>query len=66
MGPRASLDDVENIPYWDSNSNPSVIQPVANRYTNCAIPAPILPVYYIECCIYCKLLIEIFTTVCFC
>jgi hypothetical protein len=27
-------------PYWDSNCNPSVIQPVASRYTDWAIPAP--------------------------
>jgi hypothetical protein len=42
VGPRASLDDVEKIldPYWDSNSDPSVVQPVASRYTDCAIPAP--------------------------
>jgi hypothetical protein len=30
-------------PYWDSNSDPSVVQPVASRYTNSAIPAPNLP-----------------------
>jgi murein endopeptidase len=28
-------------PYRDSNSNPSVFQPVASRYTDYAIPAPI-------------------------
>jgi hypothetical protein len=27
-------------PYQDSNSDPSVVQPVANRYTNCAIMDP--------------------------
>jgi hypothetical protein len=27
-------------PYWDSNSDPSVVQPVANRYTDCAILDP--------------------------
>jgi hypothetical protein len=27
-------------PYWDSNSDFSVVQPVASRYTGCAIPAP--------------------------
>jgi hypothetical protein len=26
-------------PYQDSNSNPSVVQPVVSRYTDCAIPA---------------------------
>jgi hypothetical protein len=28
------------LPYWNSNSNPSVIQPVASCYTGCAILAP--------------------------
>jgi hypothetical protein len=27
-------------PYRDSNSDPSVVQPVASRYTDCTIPAP--------------------------
>jgi hypothetical protein len=27
-------------PYRDSNSDPSAIQPVVSRYTDCAIPAP--------------------------
>jgi hypothetical protein len=27
-------------PYWDLNSKPSVIQPIASHYTNCAILAP--------------------------
>jgi hypothetical protein len=32
-----------SCPYWDSNSDPLVVQPVASRYTDCAIPAlPIL------------------------
>jgi hypothetical protein len=43
VDPRVGLDDVEKkkfLPYRDSNSDPSVVQPVASRYTNCAIPAP--------------------------
>jgi hypothetical protein len=42
VGPRAGLDDVEKIlaPYRDSNSDPLVVQPVASRYTDYAIPAP--------------------------
>jgi hypothetical protein len=27
-------------PYWVSNSDPSVVQPIVNRYTDCATPAP--------------------------
>jgi hypothetical protein len=27
--------------HWDLNSDPSVVQPVASRYTGYAIPAPI-------------------------
>jgi hypothetical protein len=29
-------------PYRDSNSDPSVVQPVGSRYTNCAIAAPLI------------------------
>jgi hypothetical protein len=37
---RAYLDDSENcLPHWDSNSELLVVQPVARRYTDCAIPA---------------------------
>jgi hypothetical protein len=28
------------LPYRDSNSDLSVVQPVVSRYTDCAIPAP--------------------------
>jgi hypothetical protein len=30
-----------SFPYRDSNSNPSVVQPVASRYTECAITVPL-------------------------
>jgi hypothetical protein len=36
VGSAAGLDDVEKRKF----SNPSVIQPVASRYTDCTIPAP--------------------------
>lgn len=29
-----------SCPYQDSNSNPSVLQPVPSGYTDCAMPAP--------------------------
>jgi hypothetical protein len=44
VGPRTGLDDVKKIKsrsYLDSNSEPSVVQPVANRYIDCDIPAPL-------------------------
>jgi hypothetical protein len=43
VDPRAGLDNVENILgcYQDSNSNPSVIQPVASHYTKYTIPASV-------------------------
>jgi hypothetical protein len=45
VGPRAGLDAVEkkkNVwPYWDSNSDPSVVKLVTSRYTDWAIPAPL-------------------------
>jgi hypothetical protein len=37
MDPRAGLDDVEKTKFLnlsDSNSDPSVIQPIASRYTD--------------------------------
>jgi hypothetical protein len=43
VGLRSGLDAVEKrkfLPYRDSNSDPSVIQPVASRYTDCATLAP--------------------------
>jgi hypothetical protein len=33
-------------PYRDSNSDLSVVQPIASRYTDCAILAPAPPEYY--------------------
>jgi hypothetical protein len=43
VGPRAGPDDVEKRNSWTyrgSNSDPSVVQVVASRYTDYAIPAP--------------------------
>jgi hypothetical protein len=45
MGPRAGLDDVERRKFLTlqySNSDPSLVQPVANRYIDCAIMALLL------------------------
>jgi hypothetical protein len=42
---RAGPDDMEKtkfLPYRDSSSDPSLVQPVASRYTDCAIPAPLM------------------------
>jgi hypothetical protein len=49
VDPRVGLDDVERRKFLtlpDSNSNPSVVQPVASRYTHYAIPVPL--VYEVE------------------
>jgi hypothetical protein len=40
VGPRPVLKAENSWFYLDSNSDPSVVQPVASRYTDCAIPAP--------------------------
>jgi hypothetical protein len=40
VGPRADEDNVEKRKFFihrDSNSDPSVVDPVASRYTDCAI-----------------------------
>jgi hypothetical protein len=42
VDPRAGLDNIEKWKFWpyrDSNPELSVVQPVASRYTDCAIPA---------------------------
>jgi hypothetical protein len=42
MDPRTGLDDVEKsifLTHRDSNSDPSAVQSVASRYTDCAISA---------------------------
>jgi hypothetical protein len=48
VGAITGLDDMErriNLPYWDLNSDPLLIQPVASHYTNTAIPVPYYMVY---------------------
>jgi hypothetical protein len=43
VSPRAGLDDMEKIQFLILSGlelQPSVVQPVASRYTDCAIPAP--------------------------
>jgi hypothetical protein len=45
VGARASMDDVEkrnSWPYRDSNSDPSIVQPVTSRYTDYAMTAQIV------------------------
>jgi hypothetical protein len=45
VGPRAGLDDVENRKFLTLpglNCDPSVVQPVASRYTDYATPAHML------------------------
>jgi hypothetical protein len=47
VDPRTGLDDVERreiLLYRASNSNPSAVQLVASRYTDCAIPVQKIPV----------------------
>jgi hypothetical protein len=45
VDPRATLNDVEKRKFLtlpgDSNSDPLVVQPVASRYTDYVIPAPL-------------------------
>jgi hypothetical protein len=50
VDPKADLDDVEKrkfLPHWDTNSETSVVQPVASRYTDCAILAHSILLYVI-------------------
>jgi hypothetical protein len=47
VGLSTGLNDVERrkiLPYWNSNSDHSAVQPVASRYTDSAIPAQFI--YY--------------------
>jgi hypothetical protein len=43
VGPRTGLDDVEKIldPIGTPTPTPSIVQPVASRHTDCAIPDPL-------------------------
>jgi hypothetical protein len=34
---------------WDSNSDPSIVQPIANRYTDCTISCQILTLLQLNC-----------------
>jgi hypothetical protein len=50
VDPRAGLDDLRSenfLPYRDSNTDPSVAQPIVSRYTEYVIPAP-LNIMYIK------------------
>jgi hypothetical protein len=50
VDPKAGLGAVERrkfLPYRDSNSDPSVVEPVASRYTDNAIRAPVMSVFVI-------------------
>jgi hypothetical protein len=40
VDPRTVWRRENSLPYWESNSDPSIVQPVASRYTDCVIPAP--------------------------
>jgi hypothetical protein len=39
VGPQSWSGQHDEVKILDSNSDPLLIQPVASRYTNCAIPA---------------------------
>jgi hypothetical protein len=58
VDPRAGLNDVEKIKFFTLPGlelDPSVVHPVASRYTDYAIPAPVIKIYKIF-----KLLLFIF------
>jgi hypothetical protein len=38
VNPRAGLDDVEKRKFLTLPDDPSVVHPVASRYTDCAVP----------------------------
>jgi hypothetical protein len=47
VGPRAGLDDVEKRKFLTLSGlelRPSAVQPVASRYTDCPIPAPLIKI----------------------
>jgi hypothetical protein len=53
VGPRTGLDDMEKRKFLTvySNADPSVVHPVASRYIDCAIPAPLTflyPLFYYD------------------
>jgi hypothetical protein len=45
VDPLAGLEYVEKRPYRDSKFDPSVVQSIASRYTDCAIPASVITKY---------------------